>query len=84
MQPLHCSSRSSSSHVARGVRMLLVHQETRKAPERPFSGIDLRKVVTALLIVAVLCMAIGLAIIGLDALNDLLARGFTSLRTPTG
>ncbi len=84
MQPLHCSSRSSSSHIARGSRMLLVRPETRKALDRSFSGIDLRRVAMTLLVVALLGLAIGLAIMGLDALNDLLARGFTSLRTPTG
>ncbi len=46
------------------------------------SAISWRTVIYALLALAFLGVAFGLAAIGLDALNDLLARGFASIGSP--
>jgi hypothetical protein len=46
--------------------------------------IDARRVFFAVLTVALLAAVAGLAVLGLDALNDLMARGFTSLSNPNG
>jgi len=43
-----------------------------------------RTVMVALLTVALVSVAIGLAFIGLQELNDLLARGFVSVSNPSG
>jgi hypothetical protein len=57
--------------------------ESRSILDSPASSITWRKVALVLLMVALIGLAIGLAIVGLDALNDLLARGFTSIGRPS-
>jgi hypothetical protein len=47
------------------------------------SRIDWGRAPLALLTLALIGAAIGLAILGLDAFNDVLARGLSSLSTPS-
>ena len=46
--------------------------------------IDVRRVFTITLAVALLALVIGLAVIGLDMLNETIARGFSALSPPPG
>jgi hypothetical protein len=58
--------------------------EARGIPASLAIGTVGRQILLALITIALVLAALGLAIVGLDAFNDLLARGFSSLSNPTG
>ena len=59
-------------------------RERRVRRYRPVVESSRRQILLALMTVALILAALGLVIVGLDAFNDLLARGVASLANPAG
>lgn len=61
---------------------MIARTRAQSVPIRPTLGISGRQIVLTLMTVALTFIALGLLVVGLDAVNDVLARGFSSIANP--
>lgn len=63
---------------------MIARTRAKSSPARPVLESTGWQILLGLMTVALILAALGLVIVGLDAFNDLLARGFASLAKPVG